>query len=279
MIAVCPNPYRDHDFIYTRRVLSLLGELGQTACVCPIFADSSFAPPEGMTLCRLRERLTELSHIIVLGGDGTILAVVRELDGAAVPILGINLGTKGFMTSLEPEELDRIQEALHQETPVSTRMMLEARLERDGRIILEERALNDVVLHGYGECIQPTAWADGKKMFAFSGDGLIIATPTGSTGYSMSAGGPIVDPNARAILLTPICAHTLTAKPFVLPPDRKVEVLTEKLTGRRAYLAVDGYSVKDLESGDVLTVQASESSVQMIDLSRGSFFDQLEKLF
>jgi len=134
------------------------------------------------------------------------------------------------------------------------------------------------VVHGYGECIQPTAWADGKEMFSFSGDGLIVATPTGSTGYSMSAGGPIAEPDARAILLTPICAHTLSAKPYVLSPKRAVRVLTEKLTGRRAYLAVDGYQVADLESGDLLEIRCAERCVPMIDLCKRSFFEQLAKL-
>ena len=115
-------------------------------------------------------------------------------------------------------------------------------------------------------------------MFSFSGDGLILATPTGSTGYSMSAGGPIVEPDARSILLTPICAHTLSAKPFVISPDKTVTVLTEKLTGRRAYLAVDGYAVADLESGDLLEVRCADKCVNMLDLGHRSFFDRLEKL-
>lgn len=279
MIAICPNPYRDQDLLLTEKVAEILKTTGHESRVCPVFTGESYAPPRNIQISRICDCISELSHAVVLGGDGTILSVVRELDGEEIPILGINLGTKGFMTALEPEDLERIPEALRDDAPRSRRMMLDAVLRRDGKEILRDRALNDVVLHGYGECIQPTAWADGKKMFSFSGDGLIIATPTGSTGYSMSAGGPIVEPNARAILLTPICAHTLTAKPFVLPPDRTVRVLTEKLTGRRAYLAVDGYSVADLESGDLLEIRASDCSVQMIDLSRRSFFEQLEKLF
>ena len=156
--------------------------------------------------------------------------------------------------------------------------MLKLSLKRNGEEILTDRALNDVVIHGYGECIQPTAWADGQKMFSFSGDGIVLATPTGSTGYSMSAGGPIVEPEARSLLLTPICAHTLSAKPFVISPDKTITVLTEKLTGRRAYLAVDGYMVADLESGDLLEVRCAEDCVSMIDIGHKSFFDQLEKL-
>lgn len=278
MIALCSNPYRDTDLARTRECVEILADNGFDACVCPVFTDDGWPVPSNLNIHRLRDVISDVSHIFVLGGDGTILAVVRELHGATVPILGINLGTKGFMTSLEPEELDRITEALVPDVPVSERMMLDVSLIRGGEIILKDHALNDVVIHGYGECIQPTAWADGKLMFSFSGDGLVIATPTGSTGYSMSAGGPIVEPDARAFLLTPICAHTLSAKPFVLSPQKKVRVLTEKLTGRRAYLAVDGYQVADLESGDLLEISQSENQVRMIELSGKSFYEQLEKL-
>ena len=281
MIAICPNPYRDVGLKMTADCIRLLQAEGYECVICPVFVGEDWAVPEGIDAGMVRplsEALPGATHVLVLGGDGTILAVVREMRGAGTPVLGVNLGTKGFMTALEPDEIAAIPAALRPETPVSRRMMLSVSLKRDGAEILKDRALNDVVIHGYGECIQPTAWADGKKMFSFSGDGLIIATPTGSTGYSMSAGGPIVEPDARSVLLTPICAHTLSAKPFVLSPDKTVTVLTEKLTGRRAYLAVDGYMVADLESGDYLEVRCAEETVNMITLGTRNFFDQLEKL-
>ena len=278
MIAVCPNPYRDHNLTITSEVIRILRDMGLDSCICPVFVNEKDCLHGEFKTERLRDVLAYLDYVIVLGGDGTILAVVRELDGNPLPILGINLGTKGFMTALEPEEVTRIPEAFRDDVPLSYRMMIDVTLLRSGVEVLHDTALNDVVIHGYGECIQPTAWSDGKKMFSFSGDGLVVATPTGSTGYSMSAGGPIVEPNASAILLTPICAHTMTAKPFVLSHERRVRVLTEKLTGRRAYLAVDGYQVADLESGDVLELHMSEKHVCMIELSQRSFFERLEKL-
>lgn len=281
MIAVCPNPYRDTDLKLTVQCVRMLHSEGFECAVCPVFTSEDWAVPEGFDTTLLQDLtniLPDVSQILVLGGDGTILAVVRQLKGSEIPILGVNLGTKGFMTALEPDEIHAIPAALSPDQKISKRMMLKLSLKRGGEEILFDRALNDIVIHGYGECIQPTAWADGKKMFSFSGVGLILATPTGSTGYSMSAGGPIVEPEARSILLTPICAHTLSAKPFVVSPDKTVTVLTEKLTGRRAYLAVDGYMVADLESGDLLEVQRAEECVDMIDIGHKSFFDQLEKL-
>ena len=278
MIAVCVNPFRDDQLSRTKQCLASLQGMGLPACVTPVVTEGGWQAPEGLPVRELSDLTEDLSHAVVLGGDGTILAVVRALQGFEVPIIGVNLGTVGFMTALEPDEISLLPEALKPDAPISCSMMLKLVLQRDGETILQDIALNDIVVHGYGECIRPTAWSDGVRMFSFSGDGLIAATPTGSTGYSLSAGGPIVEPDARAILLTPICAHTLSAKPYVLSPDRTVTILTEKLTGRRAYLAVDGYNVADLESGDRLTVTCSEHIVKMIELGNRNFYSQLEKL-
>ena len=272
MIALCPNPFRDSGLSKTGECRTLLSEAGYETCVCPVFTGSEWQPPEKMTVCSIREVLPQLTHVVVLGGDGTILAVVRELDGAEIPILGVNLGTKGFMTSMEPEELPGIVQALQPGVPVSERMMLEVSLLRSGEPILHDYALNDVVIHGYGECIQPTAWADGKEMFSFSGDGLIVATPTGSTGYSMSAGGPIVEPNAENIIISPICAHMMGSRSFVLGPDNTITVEMEKQHDRRAYLSVDGCSVTDLCGGDKIIVRRSGSYTLMVDLGLRNFY-------
>ena len=211
--------------------------------------------------------------MIVIGGDGTILSVARAMHAAQIPLLGVNLGTKGFMAYLEPEELGEIVRAARGETKISRRMMLSVTLERDGEVIHRDQALNDVVLHGYGDVIQTTAWCSGDMITRLSGDGIILATPTGSTGYSMSAGGPIVEPDAENILISPICAHTMGARTFVLDPQRTVKVRAEKLHGRKAYLSVDGYSVADLANGDVVTVQRSEHQILMADPGLKSFYE------
>jgi len=138
MIALCPNPFRDAGLIRTRECRTLLSAAGYGTCVCPVFTGADWLPPEDVEICTLREVLPQLSHVVVLGGDGTILAVVRELDGAEIPILGVNLGTKGFMTSMEPEELPGIVQALEPGVPVSERMMLEVSLLRGGEAILHD---------------------------------------------------------------------------------------------------------------------------------------------
>lgn len=274
MIALCPNPFRDLNLDLTRRLDAMLRAEGFETLLCPVFADEDpTVLPEDLRYSPLNDCGSDCSLAIVIGGDGTILAVVRALHGRDVPILGVNLGTKGFMTALEPENIALAIKAARGERRISRRMMLDMALYREGELVCTDQALNDVVLHGYGDVIQTTAFCNADKITSISGDGIILATPTGSTGYSMSAGGPIVEPDAENILISPICAHTLGARTFVLDSRRRVTVRAEKLHGRRAYLSVDGYSVADLVNGDIVNVCRSEHKILMIDPSLRSFFE------
>ncbi|MBR0199391.1 MAG: NAD(+)/NADH kinase [Oscillospiraceae bacterium] len=274
MIALCPNPFRDLDLKLTRDCLALLEQAGFSCAICPVFADDE---PEALPGDLRYEKLTEIAPdctlAIVIGGDGTILSVVRQLRSESIPMLGINLGTKGFMANLEAEDLDRIVPAAKGEYRLSRRMMLEVELHRNGEVICRDHALNDVVLHGYGDCIGMTTYCSGDRVSQFSGDGIILSTPTGSTGYSMSAGGPIVEPEAENIIISPICPHVMGARTFVLDPQRTVTVTAERLHGRRAYLAVDGISVADLAGGDEILVRRSPHYTLMADLGLKSFYD------
>ena len=238
MIALCPNPFRDHELRITRKLDRMLREEGFETSICPVFAEEDpSALPEDLKYKALNSCADACSLAVVIGGDGTILVVVRTLHGRSIPVLGINLGTKGFMTALEPENIELVLDAAKGKMKISRRMMLDVSLRRNGQIIYTDHALNDIVLHGYGDCIQMTAWCDGDTITSFSGDGIILSTPTGSTGYSMSAGGPIVEPDAQNIILSPICAHRMGSRSFVLDPRRTVVVRAEKLHGRRAYLS------------------------------------------
>ncbi len=274
MIALCPNPFRDIDLKLTLEVSRLLHEAGYSTVICPVFAeDEPGIIPQGIKTRELNEVVGMCSLIVVIGGDGTLLSVARKLHEYSARILGVNLGTKGFMTTLEPSELPLILKAVQGEGTVSRRMKLDVSLCRNGEVIYSDCALNDAVIHGFGDCIKLTAQCDGKTITSFSGDGIILATPTGSTGYSMSAGGPIVEPDAENIIITPICAHVMGARSFVLDPARTVDVKTEKLHGRRAYLSVDGNAVFDLANNDIVTVKRSEHYTDMVDMGLRSFYD------
>lgn len=280
MIAICPNPFRDSELKYTRQAAEMLHAAGYETVVCPVFAeDAPQMIPEDIKATTLDAVRSRCSLVVVIGGDGTILSAARQLHNADIPILGVNLGSKGFMAALEPEHMQLIVKAAAGEYKVSRRMMLDIELERGGETIYRDKALNDVVLHGYGDCIRLTAWCAGDRITSFSGDGIILSTPTGSTGYSMSAGGPIVEPEASAIIVSPICAHMMSARSYVLSASHDVSVLAEKLHGRRAYISVDGNSVMDLINGDLLRVRRSERCILMADMGLKSFFDlAFEKL-
>lgn len=280
MIAICPNPFRDSELKYTRQAAEMLHAAGYETAVCSVFAeDAPQMIPEDIKATTLDAVRSRCSLVVVIGGDGTILSAARQLHNADIPILGVNLGSKGFMAALEPEHMQLIVKAAAGEYTVSRRMMLDIELERGGEIIYRDKALNDVVLHGYGDCIRLTAWCAGDRITSFSGDGIILSTPTGSTGYSMSAGGPIVEPEASAIIVSPICAHMMSARSYVLSASHDVSVLAEKLHGRRAYISVDGNSVMDLANGDLLRVRRSERCILMADMGLKSFFDlAFEKL-
>ena len=274
MIAICPNPFRDTGLQLTLEIRRMLSAAGHDSVVCPVFADDEPGViPSEIPMVKLEDAAGECSLIVVVGGDGTLLSVARTLHDYSVPILGVNLGTKGFMTTLEPEDIALIPEAAKGSMTVSRRMKLDIALTRGGETIYTDCALNDAVIHGYGDCIKLTAMCDGDTITAFSGDGIVLATPTGSTGYSMSAGGPIVEPDAENILITPICAHVMGARSFVLDPVRTISVKTEKLHGRRAYLSVDGNPVYDLANDDVVTVKRSARYTEMVNMGRKSFSD------
>lgn len=274
MIAICPNPFRDAGLQLTREAMRLLNEAGFDTVVCPLFAeDEPGIVPDDIKTRELKDVAKDCQMIVVIGGDGTILAAVRAARDYSPLILGVNLGTKGFMASLEAEDLPLIVKAARSEAAISRRMMLDIELIRDGKVIYTDRALNDAVIHGYGDCVKLTAMCDMNVISTFSGDGIVISTPTGSTGYSMSAGGPIIEPEAENLIITPICAHMMGARSFVLAPTKTVEVTTFKLHHRKAYLSVDGNSVYDMANKDLLIVRRSAQYTNMADLGLKSFYD------
>lgn len=273
MIAICPNPFRDIDLTISLRARKILTDAGFESRICPVFGDGKTGIPKNIEVCSLENVAPFCNLAVVIGGDGTILAVARSLYNRNIPILGVNLGTKGFMASIEVEDLDKIAEAAAGIYTLSERMMLDVTLSRAGNIIYSGWALNDAVLRGYCDCIKLTAWCDGAKLTSFSGDGIILSTPTGSTGYSMSAGGPIVEPDANCIILSHICAHSLGARSFVLSAKRTVKIQTEKMHDRKAFLSVDGAVVADLAGDDIITVRRSEHRILMADLGIKSFYE------
>jgi len=222
-IILFTNIDTDSDFKKTLQVGEILNINGWQTVLCPISIEDSqelclagLSPPPGYEFSRLEHELDTAEMVITFGGDGTILRAARAASEAGVPILGINLGGKGFIAELEADDIGLLKSVADGEYNIETRIMIDVELIREGEIITRDYALNDVVVKGDNKVIDITIFGDNQKITRFSGDGTVIATPTGSTAYSMSAGGPIVDPAAKNIIITPICAHVLEARSFVL---------------------------------------------------------------
>ena len=268
-IVLSPNPYRDRGLVLTNRAKELLEADGRETVIAPVFVDV----PEDSNMLPLQKAAEGAELIISFGGDGTFLHVARQTLGMPIPLLGINVGTKGFMAGFEPEDIELVRRAAAGGYRRSYRMMLDVELIKADGEVVRDCALNDAVVKSDVNCINLTVLADGTEISGFAGDGVIVATPTGSTAYSMSAGGPIVEPEAENIIVTPICAHIMAAKSFVLAPCRTLTVLPERLHGKRVVLSVDGSEGLAVTTGDEVRISRSENRVIMADMEVRSFYD------
>lgn len=219
----------------------------------------------------------ELSMIVVLGGDGTLLSVGRAMGSRQIPILGVNLGSLGFLTDVALKDIYSALETIAQgEATIDTRMMLAASLERKGDAVASETVLNDVVITkgAIARIIEIGVEIDRQFVANVRADGLIVSTPTGSTAYSLAAGGPILHPLLDAMILTPICPHTLTYRPVVVADDVEIE-LTLRGDSGEVYATFDGQTSQRMEPGDVVRVKKSRSGVKLVSLPAKNYFQIL----
>jgi NAD+ kinase len=229
-------------------------------------ADPECAACVGVKSVEIDELAAEVDLIVMLGGDGTLLAVARAIGMRRVPILGVNLGTLGFLTEVNIEEMfDALQSVLAGEAEIVPRMRLEVAASRGGEEVGRYIALNDAVITktALSRMIDLEASADGEDVTTYHADGLIVSTPTGSTAYSLSAGGPLVSAELEAIVLTPICPHSLTQRPLVLPSGSEIE-LAVHTRGGEATMTIDGQEGMELLDGDRVTIRRSEHPVDII---------------
>jgi NAD+ kinase len=226
-----------------------------------------------------RELTSRADLVVVLGGDGTLIHAARLVAGRPVPLLGVNLGSLGFMTEIPSRELfDVLDKVLAGKFTIESRMKLACRLVRAEQLVIEDEVLNDVVINrgALARIGDLETLVDGHFLTTFNADGLIVATPTGSTAYSMSAGGPIVHPAMDSTILTPICPHALTQRPIVVPGDKMISIT---LQGDAAdfYLTLDGQAGLRLQPGDRLEVRRSANRVLLIANPRLDYFGMLRQ--
>jgi NAD+ kinase len=226
----------------------------------------------------LREELPgKTDMIILLGGDGTLLAAARMMGDASVPILPVNLGGLGFLTSVTLDELYGIlEEVLAGKHRISERSLLEAEIVRGGKVVERQRALNDAVLNkaALARIIDLELLVDGGYVCSYKADGLIVSTPTGSTAYSLAAGGPIVYPVLDAFVITPICPHSLTNRPLVIPDRMQIEI-DFHAGAEMVYLTIDGQVGIELREGDRIAIRKSPSKLRLIRPGRKTYFQIL----
>ena len=279
---VYTNRHKDKNLVLTKKICDYLRQKGQKATVKTEEGD-------------FKERIStdtddipadiprDVDCMIVLGGDGTVLQAARETKKLHIPIIGVNLGTLGYMKEIEPanlkESLDRLIAGDYEQ---ESRMMLNGKAYlSDGRTE-EGWALNDIVITRSGslQIIQFNIYVNGQFLNDYKADGMIITTPTGSTGYNLSAGGPLVEPRAKLIVLTPICPHSLNQRSIILSPEDVIEI--EIPQGREGRIqtveaSFDGTHVIPLETGDRIRIVQSEKITEFIQLNQVSFLEVLHK--
>lgn len=277
------NTHKDKNLASTRHIKEYLETKGQKVTV---WADESRWQEKQKNAGRddIPEGIPgDIDCMIVLGGDGTVLQAARETKRLHIPIIGVNLGTLGYMTEIEPEGLEESLDRL-----IAGDYQQESRMMLNGKAFLAEGrteegwALNDIVISRSGslQIIKFIIYVNGQFLHDYDADGVIVTTPTGSTGYNLSAGGPLVEPKARLIMVTPICPHTLNQRSIILSPEDVIEIeIPQGREGRVQTLEAnfDGSHVIPLRTGDRIRIVKSEKSTEFIQLNRVSFLEVLHK--
>ncbi len=272
------NEQRDESLAVTHSIKEYIEQKGGT---CRYYVTNK-TEWSSRSLHGLTAEDVDADGILVLGGDGTLVRAARETAKLGVPLIGVNLGTVGYLCELDCDDLhEAIDRLFDDRYEVESRMMIEGRL-TNGEDAEPTPALNDIVLHraGSAQLISLTITVNGENLATYSADGLILSTPTGSTGYSMSAGGPIMDPKAEMLLITPINPQSVSARSIVVGADATVEVTLEarRTEGdEEAEVTFDGDHLIHLRVGDRIRVRRAEARVKILRLSSLSFLQILKK--
>lgn len=273
-IGIITNRERDIDNIYSDQLISCIKKYnGQAILPTP-------SPTSGLD--RIEAETEEICKkcdlVICLGGDGTFLRTARIAYLYNIPVLGINLGSLGFLADVETAEIEKaIENIFNSNYKIEERTMLSSRLYRDGKLIAEDCAINDIVISrgGIPRILHLSAYIDDNLLDMFPGDGVAVSTPTGSTAYSLSAGGPIVDPASKIILLTPICPHMLYSRSFAAADNSRIKICVTEGYQHTAMVTIDGQVNYEITGGDYLEIEKSENKVKMLKINSKNFFTVL----
>lgn len=272
-ILIVPNLERDPDLTYTKETVACLNN-------ATLYAAKDIADRlgNGVQSFSGSELYQDIDLVIALGGDGTLLASARDAAVYNVPVLGINLGHLGFLSEVEKQDIKESLSRLERgQFTIENRMMLKATLSQAEGETVTFHALNDIVVSRCesSRLINVNVCIDGQFVDDYKADGMIIATPTGSTAYSMSAGGPIVDPTLESFVITPICPHKLYTKSIVVPDSREITMTISNQNPRPAMVNSDGQGDAVFSQGDVLTISRSDYTARLIKINGDRFYSVL----
>ncbi len=281
-VILTPNPYRDRNFQTVRTAMKILNDVGIESKIClPFDVDRMHDLPKDIRFSRMDKELPTADAVICFGGDGTILHIAKTATRHGIPILGVNIGTMGFMAELESSDLSMLTRLVNDDYTVDDRMMLDVTIHRDRDIIFHDICLNDVVVTkgAVARIVHLCVKCGGVPAMEIGGDGIIVSTPTGSTAYNLAAGGPVVEPDANSILVTPICAHDISSRGFVASENRVITIEMSQNARRNAFLSADGGKAVRMNMGDVATIRKSNLRTRLIRLKDRSFYDVLNMKF
>lgn len=273
-IAVIPNKQRDVEYTNTKKLIALLAGRAKV-----LMHEAEEIRIDGAEYIDAETMYKNADLAIVLGGDGSILSVAEPLSKANVPILGINLGHLGFLAAIEPENMaEAVDALLAGEYRIEKRSMLHAEFARKGRANASFDALNDIVISraSFTKLLSLQVYTDGALLDEFVADGVIISTATGSTAYSLSAGGPILAPELSAMLITPICPHNMQSRPIVMPFGHTLSVKVVRKDCEGTFISCDGKSICTMTENDILHIEKSAYETSIIQMDSKSFYATLK---
>ena len=278
-VGVLIKPHQPDALKTICRLVEWCAERGIAVVGGPRLGREQIAAETGCTVETLdhSELVKSVDFIVVLGGDGTMIATARMVGDHGTPVLGINYGTLGYLADFTHEEMIPALDSILAGTyTLDHRLMLAAEVYRGGEKLLHDRVLNDVVISksALARIIEIETRIDGKFVNCFRADGLIVSTPTGSTAYNLSAGGPVIYPSMGAVVITPICPHTLSNRPLVVPDDAEIELIL-KTSNEEVGLTLDGQVGMPLEYEDRIVVHKSRTSFNLIQSNTRNYFDVL----
>ena len=277
--ALLTNYSKDKRLVYTRMIKTYIVENGGSYWIPRYISEPD---KDGDQRYDFSDMPEDIECVLVLGGDGTLLQAARELLQRHIPLLGINLGTLGFLTSAEKSELPKcLDSVLDDSCSIDERMMLEGVVYHGSEKIQMNIALNDVIIAraGFSRLVELKIYVNGELLSIYNADGIIVSTPTGSTGYSLSAGGPIIFPQTDVIVITPICPHSLQARSLVVSGEDRIMIeigRRRKTQKEEAMVTFDGRSAQELETGDRIEIYKAQETTQLIRLKGRSFYQVLQ---